>query len=95
MTKQTIPEFFQKLYTTIMPQHPNQFKNVTYVGSEKLSEITTDEVENSLNIKSNETKKKTPGEDSMTSEILKMGGATLKHPLKILLNQAVKILFKL
>jgi len=85
-----IQNFYQRLYNQSIPSlhHPKKEKQmVRNIGSEELKAIDGPEMRAALNQLKN---CKTPGEDRITSEMLKIGGETLENAILVLLNMCLE-----
>lgn len=84
-----VKSFYQTLYrsTTNPPTRNEPVKVVMNVGSEELPEISTQELEQALkNMKNG----KTPGQDKITAEMVKIGGHSLQKAVLLLLNKCLQ-----
>lgn len=81
----SIEMFYTGLYSSKSQKTVKKI-NIMNVGSEDLPEITEGEISATLKqMKSN----RCPGEDQVTTEMLKLGGKTLHKTIKILLNKCL------
>ena len=85
-------EIIENLYRTLYTASPvykehSPTKNILNVGSEDIPEITIAEIQAALK---QINKQKIPGEDRITSEMLKMGGKIVEQATQILLNKCLK-----
>ena len=83
-----IENFYRTLYTAspVYKEH-SPTKNILNVGSEDIPEITIAEIRAALKQMKN---RKSPGEDRITSEMLKLGGKIVEQATQILLNKCLK-----
>lgn len=81
-----IQQFYEKLYTSTIPNPYGPPKHILNVGSEEMPDISLQEIEYALQKMKNG---KSPGEDQITSEMLKMGGKVLREAVRILLNKCL------
>lgn len=89
-----IEDFYTNLYTSTAPEPEAESKisknghiNILNVGSEDIPEITIEEIKETLKQMKN---RKCPGEDQITSEMLKMGGKAVEKAIHILLNKCLQ-----
>lgn len=82
-----IKEFYSCLYTSIRPDPRATNTIICNVGSENVPEISRQEIQVALTQMKN---RKSPGEDKIRCEMLKMGGAVVEKSLQILLNKCLQ-----
>lgn len=81
-----IKRFYTHLYTSTRPDPRATNKVICNVGSEDIPEISKQEIKAALRQMKN---RKSPGEDRITCEMLKMGGVVIERSLQILLNKCL------
>ena len=81
-----IHKFYEQLYQSVIPNKDRVQKHITNVGSEDMPEISTTEIKYALQQIKNG---KSPGEDRITPEMLKMGGKPLVDAVEVLLNKCL------
>lgn len=84
--KREIQKFYEQLYQTTIPNQVRPLKHIINVGSEDIPEISPSEIEYALQQMKNG---KSPGEDRITPEMLKMGGKALIETIGVLLNKCL------
>lgn len=82
-----IKEFYTRLYTSTTPDPRITSTVICNVGSEDIPEISKQEIQAALKQMKN---RKSPGEDRITCEMLKMGGVVIEKSLQILLNKCLQ-----
>lgn len=82
-----IESFYTRLYTSIRPDPRTAKTVICNVGSEDVPEISGQEIQAALKQMKN---RKSPGEDRVTSEMMKIGGAVVEKSLRILLNKCLR-----
>lgn len=84
--KSVVQSFYQDLYSSITAGPGNQPQVIANVGSEDMPDIDKAEIRLALRQMKN---RKSPGEDQITTEMIKMGGETLEEAVIILLNKCL------
>lgn len=82
-----VENFYKNLYSSTNPE-PYYIENrrIMNIGSEEIPNININEIEHALTqIKNN----RAPGEDGVTTEMLKMGGTATLESIEILLNKCL------
>lgn len=82
-----IKDFYTHLYISSRPDPSITNTTVCNVGSEDVPEIAKQEIQAALKQMKN---RKCPGEDRITCEMLKMGGAIIENSIQILLNKCLQ-----
>lgn len=79
-----IHKFCRNLYKSTIPQPQSKSRNILNVCSEKLSLITISELKHALKQMKNG---KSPGDDHITTKMLKLCGTDLMNAIKMILNK--------
>lgn len=82
----TIETFYTTLYSSTVKNPMKRTRKILNVGSEELPDITNEEIKKALKQMKNG---KCPGEDRITTEMLKFGGNILEGYIKKLFNQCL------
>lgn len=87
----TVASFYRSLYESVAPipedEHSAYNKTIMNAGSEEIPPINKQEIQEAIK---NMKTRKAPGNDSITSEMLKTGGVELVTSLEILLNKCLE-----
>src|ERR1700744_526935 len=86
-------DFYEDLYTSVRPKQtteeiPQARPTITNIGSEELPDITVEETKAAVDEMKN---KKSPGEDGVPIEAIKVGGDTLLKTITALFNKCLEL----